>query len=80
MARDSTIMRVQEIGRRPWKKECGYHLQARVEKTFFRYKTIIGPRLRSCDSESQKVEAMIACNILNTMIALGAPESFAISD
>jgi hypothetical protein len=80
MARDSTIMRVQEIGRRPWKKECGYHLQARVEKTFFRYKTIIGPRLRSCHSESQKVEPMIACNILNTMIALGAPESFAIAE
>jgi hypothetical protein len=61
-------------------KECGYHLQERVENTFFRYKTIIGPRLRSCHSESQKVEAMIACNILNTMIALGAPESFAIAD
>jgi transposase len=79
-ARDSTIMRVQEIGRRQWKKECVYPLQARVKNTFFRYKTIIGPRLRSCHSESQKVEAMIACNILNTMIALGAPESFAIAD
>ena len=79
-ARDSTIMRVQEIGRRQWKKECGYHLQARVENTFFRYKMIIGPRLRACHSKSQKVEAMIACNILNTMIALGAPESFAIAD
>jgi transposase len=78
-ARDSTVMRVQEIGRRQWKKECGYHLQARVENTFFRYKTIIGPGLRACHSESQKVEAMIACNILNTMIALGAPESFAIA-
>jgi IS5 family transposase len=79
-ASDRTIMRVQEIGRRQWKKECGCHLQARVEITLFRYKTIIGPRLRSCHSESQKVEAMIACNILNTMIALGAPESFAIAD
>jgi transposase len=79
-ARDSTIMRVQEIGRRQWKKECGYHLQARVENTFFRYKAIIGPRLRSRHSESQKAEAMIACNILNTMIAFGGPESFASAD
>jgi hypothetical protein len=31
-----------EIGRRQWKKESGYHQQARVENTFFRYKTIIG--------------------------------------
>jgi hypothetical protein len=51
-----------------------------VENTFFRYKTIIGPRLRSCHSESLKVEAMIACNILNTMIALGGPKSSAIAD
>jgi hypothetical protein len=79
-ARDSTIMRVKEIGRRQWKKESGYHLQARVENTFFRYKTIMGPRLRARHSESQTTEAMIACNILNTMIELGAPESFAIAD
>jgi hypothetical protein len=53
---------------------------ARVENTFFRYKTIIGPRLRARHSESQTTEATIACNILNTMIALGGPESFAIDD
>jgi IS5 family transposase len=34
-ARDRTIMRVKEIGRRRWKKESGYHQQARVENTFF---------------------------------------------
>jgi IS5 family transposase len=77
-ARDCTIMRVQEIGRRQWKKESGYHRQARVENTFFRYKTIIGPGLRARNPESQKAEAIIACNILNTMTALGRPESLAI--
>jgi transposase len=41
-ARDRTIMRVKEIGRRRWKKESGYNQQARVENGFFRYKTIIG--------------------------------------
>jgi IS5 family transposase len=41
-ARDNTIMRVKEIGRRQWKKESGYHHQARVENVFFRYKSIIG--------------------------------------
>jgi hypothetical protein len=35
-ARDRTIMRVTEIGRRRWKKVSGYHRQARVENTFFR--------------------------------------------
>jgi hypothetical protein len=52
-ARDSTVMRVQEIGRRQWKKESGYHQQARVENTFFRYKSIIGDRLRARHPKSQ---------------------------
>jgi IS5 family transposase len=77
-ARDRTIMRVKEIGRRRWKKESGYHRQARVENTFFRYKTIIGDRLRARHPKSQATEALIACNILNRMIALGRPESLAI--
>ncbi len=76
-ARDRTIMRVKEIGRRQWKKESGYHRQARVENTFFRYKTIVGPRLRARHPGSQETEAVIACNILNRMTALGRLESFA---
>jgi hypothetical protein len=44
-SRDRTIIRVKEIGRRRWKKESGYPQQARVENTFFRYKTIIGGRV-----------------------------------
>ena len=77
-ARDRTIMRIKEIGRRQWKKESGYHRQARVENTFFRYRTIIGPGLRARHPESQKAEAIIACSILNRMMILGRPESFAI--
>jgi len=77
-ARDHTIKRIKEIGRRQWKKESGYHRQARVENTFFRYKTIIGGKLRARHPKSQKVEAIIACNILNRMAIIGRPESFAI--
>jgi IS5 family transposase len=77
-ARDRTIMRIKEVGRRQWKKESGYHQQARVENTFFRYKTIVGPRLRARHPGSQRAEAVIACNILNRMARLGMPESFAI--
>ena len=76
--RDRTVMRVKEIGRRRWKKESGYHHQARVENTFFRYKSILGDRIRACHPESQKTEALIACNILNRMTVLGKSESFAI--
>ncbi len=67
-----------EVGRRLWKKESGYHQQARVENTFFRYKTIVGPRLRARHPGSQRAQAVIACNILNRMARLGMPESFAV--
>ena len=77
-ARDRTIMRVKQIGRRCWKKEAGYHRQARAENAFFRYKSIIGDRLRARHAKAQDAEAMIACNILNRMTELGRSASFAI--
>jgi IS5 family transposase len=77
-ARDRTIIRVKEVGRRRWKKESGYYQQSRVENTFFRYKTIMGPGLHARHPKSQEAEALMACNILNRRIALGRPESFAI--
>jgi hypothetical protein len=49
-----------------------------VENVFFRYKLIIGDRLRARHPKSQAAEALIACNILNRMTALGRSESFAI--
>jgi hypothetical protein len=73
-------MRVKEIGRRRWKKESEYHQQARVENTFFRYKTIIGGRLAARHPKSQDAEAIIACNILNRMITVGMPVSSKIGD
>jgi hypothetical protein len=76
-ARDRTVRRVRNVGRRQWKKESGYHQQARVENTFFRYKSIIGDRLRARHPRSQEAEAVIACNILNRMAELGRPQSFA---
>jgi IS5 family transposase len=76
-ARNRTVRRVKEIGRREWKKESGYHQQARVENTFFRYKSIIGDRLRGRHPRSQEAEALIACNILNRSAELGRPQSFA---
>jgi hypothetical protein len=44
----------------------------------FRYKSIIGDRLRARHPKSQEAEVLIACNILNWMTELGRPVSFAI--
>jgi len=77
-ARDRTIKRVAEVGRRQWKKESGYHQQGTVENAFFRYKTILGDRLRARSWNAQMAEALTGCNVLNRMLDLGRPESVAI--
>jgi hypothetical protein len=69
---------VKDVGRRQWKKDSGYHRQGTVENAFFRYKSILGDRLRARASGAQETEAMIACNVLNRMFELGRPASVAI--
>ena len=59
-ARNRTINRTRRVGRRQWKKEAGYHRQARVENTFFRYKQLFGGRLRARDPANQTTEARLA--------------------
>ena len=77
-ARDRTIKKVKEIGRRRWKKASAYHQQARVENAFFRYKSIFGGALRARSPAGQVAEALVACNVLNQMTDLGRPDSYAI--
>jgi IS5 family transposase len=76
--RNRTIARVQEVGRRQWKKEAGYHQQTRAENAFFRYKAILGDRLRARCERGRAVEARLACSILNRMTVLGRPASVAV--
>ena len=49
--------------------------QGRVENSFFRYKAVIGSRVRARTIASQKAEATDACNVLNRMRTLGWPTS-----
>jgi IS5 family transposase len=56
-ARERVIRKVQEIGRRRWKKESGYHRQVRGENAFFRYKSIFGGALRARGPAGQETEA-----------------------
>jgi hypothetical protein len=73
--RNDAIERIGEVGRRQWRKESGAHQQARAENGMYRYKRIVGDRLRAKHRDSQKAEALIAVNVINQMIALGMPES-----
>ena len=65
-------------GRREWQKESGYRQQARVENSFFRYKSVLGGGLKARHSKAQRREAAIGCHILNRMTELGRPKSCAV--
>ena len=80
LVRDRTVRRIRKVGRRQWKKEAGYHRQARAENAFFRFKTIFGDRMQARGADAQAVEARLACNILNQFTELGRPESYAIGN
>ena len=73
--RNEAIERIGAVGRRHWRKESGAHRQARAENGMYRYKRIIGDRLRAQHREAQEKEALIAVSVINRMTALGMPES-----
>ncbi|MGE4609664.1 MAG: IS5 family transposase [Myxococcota bacterium] len=74
-ARNANVESVRELGRRQWKTHVGYHQQARVENAFYRYKQLIGGRLRSRNIVAQATEVRLAINVLNRMLDLGAARS-----
>lgn len=75
LARDEVVRRIRKLGRKEWKKAVDYHRRSLVETTMFRYKTIMGDKLMSHTMENQKIEALLACNVLNKFTRLGMPES-----
>ena len=79
-ARNRSVKHIEKVGRQRWKMEVGYHRQGKVENAFFRYKSMIGDRLRSRDPDSQETEVILVCNILNRMFERGCPSSVATND
>ncbi len=73
--RDRHIQTIQEKGRRGWERAVGYGQRSLVETAMFRYKTLIGPRLRARTFPTQKSEAQMACAVINRMTQLGMPIS-----
>ena len=45
--------------------------QSKVENTFYRYKAIIGRRLRARIEKGREVEALLGCLVLNRFTELG---------
>ena len=76
--RDRHIAAIQSKGWSEWKRQSGYYLQSYAENAFYRYKKIIGGWLRAKNDAAQRREAAIGCAILNQMLEMGGPLSYAI--
>ena len=77
--RDKHVQKILDEGIRKWRRESGYYQQSKVENTFYRYKTILGKKLRSRTEESREVETILGCKILNRFLELGRCESMLIA-
>ncbi len=74
-ARDDNLRRIQEIGRKAWKKESDYHRRSLSETGIYRLKRIFGGTLNSKSLDSQCVEVRLRCKAMNLMTGLGMPNS-----
>jgi hypothetical protein len=77
--RGAAVARIAEVGRDAWKAETGYHRRSLAETAMLRYKTLIGPSLRSRAFDRQKTEAAVAVRCINRFTALGMPQSIRIA-
>ncbi len=73
--RNAAIARINQIGKKEWKKEIGYHRRSLSETAMFRYKTIHSNKLYSRIFDKQKIENNIKIKTLNIMTAQGKPVS-----
>ena len=61
------IAQIQTYGRLAWQVRSGYNQRSRAEAQIGRWKSVIGPKLRSRRFENQKTEAQIGVRALNRM-------------
>jgi len=73
--RDQHIRMIGDKGRMGWQKAVGYGRRSHAETAIFRFKAIIGSRLRARTLPAQKTEGKVACSVLNRMTRLGMPMS-----
>jgi len=73
--RNEILKLIDEIGRKEWKIQSGYHRRSLSETAMMRFKTIFGNQLFSRKLSHQQVEATIKVKVLNTMTGIGMPIS-----
>lgn len=75
LQRNQAVKRIEEIGRKEWKEEIGYHRRSLAETAMFRYKIIFGDKSSARTDDNQATEAKIKCKILNSFTNMGMPKT-----
>ena len=73
--RDAVVRRIKAEGRYPWRTASGATRQSLAENGVSRFKALLGVKLAARKLESQQVEALVKCRVLNRMASLGLPRS-----
>jgi len=73
--RSEHIQMIRQHGRINWQKATGYGERSLVEVAFYRYKRILGKFMHSTAFANQRVEAKLACRVLNIMTGCGMPQT-----
>lgn len=76
LPRDNAIARIRmlgndEIARKQWKKEVGYHQRSLAETTMYRFKATFSDHLQHRRFENQSTEVLIKTRILNSFVRIG---------
>ena len=71
--RDRHITQIRRNGRMAWQAATGYNRGSRIETQIGRWKSVIGPKLKSRGFSRQITEIQLGQKVLNTMTALGRP-------
>ncbi len=76
LARDEILRAIRRKGRKEWKQASGYHRRSLAETQIYRYKHLIGDKLKARSWINQQVESRLGCALLNRMIHVGKPQSY----
>ena len=75
--RDENLRKIRLVGRAKWKRLIGYHRRSLAETTMFRFKQAFGGKVSSRKMARQTNELMVQCLVLNRMIQVAKPDSYA---
>ena len=75
--RDENLRRIWLVGRAKWKREINYHRRSLAETTMFRFKTAFGGKVSARKMDRKENELKVQCLVLNRMIQVAKPDSYA---